>query len=234
MPEKTFLPVRDSKMQGAPEFAKVINYGGAPNLRHIVLYAGGNKSAWERTIVDFDVVEIDGAKILGASLVRDISLLSNGGHQAKLSRCTRPGEWIEGEVTWLRYKTGSDWTNEGGDFDDTGPPPALTYSEPTTTGVHELVGLVSFVEDALDSRGGIVSLITRLDDEDPNEDTGATWYSRERPQSWRLVVEYAPPDPGRRSVPRSARRRSATPRTSSRPARPQASARPQQPIRRRK
>ena len=29
MPERTFLPIRDSKMQGAPEFAQELNYGGA-------------------------------------------------------------------------------------------------------------------------------------------------------------------------------------------------------------
>lgn len=234
MPEQTFLPVRDSKMQGIPEFAQALNYGGAPTLRHVVLYAGGGKSTWERTIVDFDVAEISEAKILGAKLVREITLLSNGGHQARLSRCTRPGEWVESEVTWLRYKAGADWTDNGGDFDDTGPPAVLTYDEPTITGEHEIGGLLAFVEDAIESRGGIVSLITRLSDETPDVDTGATWYSREGLQSWRLVVEYAPPDAGRRSTPRSSRRRSMTPRASSRPARPHASVQPQQPMRRRR
>ena len=233
MPEEAFLPIRDSKMQGIPEFAQALNYGGAPTLRHIVLYAGGGKSTWERTIVDFDVSELAQATIIAAKLVREISILSGGdGTEAKLSRCTRPGEWVESEVTWLRYKAGADWTANGGDFDDTGPPAVLTYDEPAITGEHEIGGLLAFVEDAIESRGSIVSLITRLSDETPDVNTGSTWFAKGHAQSWRLVVEYASPDPGRRSIPRSSRRGSTTPRASSRPARPQASARPQQPRRR--
>ena len=233
MPELTFLPVRDSKMQGAPEFAQVLNYGSSPSLRHLVLYSGETKTTWERAIVDFDVSELAQATIIAAKLVREISSLSSSdGPEAKLSRCTRAGEWVESKVTWLRYKADTDWTDSGGDFDDTGPPAVLTYDEPTTTGEHEVGGLLAFVEDAIESRGGIVSLITRLSDETPDVNTGLTWFAKGHAQSWRLVVEYASLDPGRRSIPRSSRRGSTTPRASSRPARPQASARPQQPRRR--
>lgn len=202
MPERTFLPIRDSKMQGAPEFAQELNYGGAQALRHIVLYAGETKTTWERAIVDFDVSELAKATIIAAKLVRDISSLASGdGPEAKLSRCTRSGAWVESEVTWLSYTSGADWTNAGGDFDDTGPPAAVTYSEPATVGEHEIAGLLPFVEDAIESWGGIVSLITRLSDEDPGVDTAAEWFAKGHLQSWRLVVEYAPPDPGRRSRP---------------------------------
>ncbi len=202
MPESTFLPVRDSRMQGTPEFAQALNYGSAPSLRHILLYSGETKTAWERTIVDFDVSELSTAAIIAAKLVRQITgVVSGNGPEAKLSRCTRAGEWVESQVTWLRYKSGADWTGAGGDFDDTGPPAALAYDEPTVTGEHEIVGLLPFVEDAIESRGGIVSLITRLSDEDPDADTGAQWFAKGLPLSWRLVVEYAPPDPGRRTTP---------------------------------
>lgn len=217
-------------MSGTPRFAQSINYGGGITLRHIVLYAGEDKSSWDRTIVEFDVAGINGAKILGAKLVREITSLANGGHLAILSRCTRPDEWIESEVTWLSYKTGAGWITNGGDIDDAGPPAALTYSEPATTGLHELTGLSPFVEDALENRAGIVSLVTRLKDEDPEVDTGTSWFSREHAQSWRLVVEYALPDPGRRSIARSSQRGSA----SALPARPHSSARPRQPMRRRR
>lgn len=202
MPELTFLPARDSKMQGVPEFAQELNYGSAPRLRHIVLYSGETKTTWERTIVDFDVSELAEATIISAKLVREItSLISGEGPEAKLSRCTRAGEWVEGEATWLQYKTGAAWSNVGGDFDDAGPPAALTYNEPTVTGAHEIGGLLPFVEDAIENWNGVVSLIERLSDEDPDVDSGAEWFSKERPQGWRLVVEYAPPDPGRRSTP---------------------------------
>ncbi len=202
MPELTLLPVRDSKMQGTPEFAQELNYGSATSLRHIVLYSGETKTAWERTIVDFDVSELAEATIIAAKLVREITSVASGaGPEAKLSRCTRAGEWVESQVTWLQYETGADWTDGGGDLDDTGPPAALTYDEPTVTGEHEIAGLLPFVEDAVESWGGIVSLITRLSDEAPDVDAGATWFAKGHPQSWRLVVEYAPPDPGRRTTP---------------------------------
>ena len=201
MPELTFLPIRDSKMQGTPEFAQSLNYGSAPSLRHIVLYSGETKTTWERTIVDFVVSALAEATIIAAKLIREISSLASGaGPEAHLSRCTRAGDWVESQVTWLRYKSGADWTDEGGDFDDTGPPAALTYDEPTATGEHEIGGLLPFVEDASESQGGVVSLIPRLADETPDVDTGATWFAKDHPQSWQLVVEYAPPDPGRRTT----------------------------------
>ena len=202
MPELTFLPIRDSKMQGIPEFAQQLNYGSVTTLRHVVLYSGDTKTTWERTIVDFAVSGLAGATIIAAKLVREItSVVSGAGPEAKLSRCTRAGNWVESQVTWLIYSSGNDWTSAGGDFDDIGPPAALTYNEPTATGPHAIEGLLPFVEDALESWGGIVSLITRLSDEIPDVDTGAAWFAQGHPQSWRLVVEYAPPGPGRRTTP---------------------------------
>jgi hypothetical protein len=232
MPELTFAPVRDSKLQAVPEAAQQFNYGNVPALRHIILFAGEDKSTWERSIVEFDVFQLAGATVLAAKLVREITSLSNEGHQARISRCTRPGAWVESEVTWLRYRASSNWTVGGGDFDDGGPPAALVYTEPTMTGEHEVAGLLPFVEDALENRGGIVSLITRLADEGPTVDTGATWNSRESAQSWRLVVEFAPPDAGRRSIKPASRRPPAIRAASA--MIPCAAARPDSPARRRR
>jgi hypothetical protein len=71
MPEQTFLPARDSRMSGAPEIAHSINYGSSTAVRHVVLYSGENKSSWDRTIVEFNVVELTGAQIIDAKLVRE-------------------------------------------------------------------------------------------------------------------------------------------------------------------
>lgn len=235
MVEQSFLPVRDSKIQGTPEFAKSFNYGSAPSLRHVVLYNGGDKTTWERTIVDFDLSALAGKQLVAAKLVREIvNLPSASGPAAKLSRCTRPGAWVESQVSWLNYKAGSAWTDEGGDFDDTGPPGALSYDEPTTTGTHEIGGLLPFVEDALANRGGIVSLITRLADEDPGVDAGAAWQAKGQPNAWQLAVEYGSPDPGRQSVPRSGtKRRGARPYAPATPRRALAPTSPRSPRRRR-
>lgn len=229
MAELTFLPVRDSKLTGLPEFTQSFNYGGASKLRHIVLYSGSNKTTWERTIVEFDVSDLAGAALSSAKLVRNVISVTSIGTQTELIRCTRPGEWVESQVTWLQYKIGAVWTNEGGDFDETGPPGPLTYNEPATSGEHEIAGLLPFVDDALANRGGIVSLITRLTDENPETDAGATWYSSEGAESWRLVVETAQAvGAGHRTVRQPSRRPAIAP---ARPARARAATRPTQPRR---
>jgi hypothetical protein len=86
-----------------------------------------------------------------------------------------------------------DWTLVGGDFDDTGPPAVITYTEATGTGSHEILGLKPFVEDALDNRDGIVSIITRLTDEAPETDTQYVWASKDYGSDiWHLVIDYTP------------------------------------------
>ena len=108
MPELSFLPARDSKIQGAPEFARILNYGNTTSLRHIVLYNGGGKTTWERTIVDFDISALPEGKLIAAKLVRDISSLSSAAAPAaKLSRCTRPNERRAG---WRRFGSIPTWS----------------------------------------------------------------------------------------------------------------------------
>ena len=191
MPELTFEAVADASMnQKKPDQ----NYGGGTTMTHQVSYDVVGKIAWYRTIGNFDVSVLAGSKINAAKLVRELYSITNGGRDAKLSRCTRPAEWTEGGVTWNRYDGVNDWSNVGGDHDETGPPAAITYSEPAVVGSHELSGLKDFVEDALGQRNGIVSLITFLVDEDPEVTTQMLWRSKEHGADiWRLVVEYEPP-----------------------------------------
>lgn len=218
-----------SELQGST------NFGASSYAVHDILYAGGTKLQWRRGIANFDVSDLAGAAVNAAKLVREISYLVNGGQEAILSRCTRPADWVEYEVTWGQFRLSSPWTNGGGDFDDAGPPASLTYVEPLGSGEHEIQGLAPFVTDALENREGIVSLITRLAHEAPGVSTQYAWDSREvGSRGWRLVVEYTPyasPSPGRRSARRSrlaagraAARpiRPATPAAVSEPARPRA------------
>ncbi len=99
MPELSFAPVRDSKLQGVPVSGQQFNYGNGLTMRHIILFAGSDKSTWERSIVEFDVSQLAGATVLTAKLVREITSVANPGHEAKVSRCTRPGAWVENQVT---------------------------------------------------------------------------------------------------------------------------------------
>ena len=191
------------------EAQRTTNFGAAPYAIHDVFYVGGAKIQWRRGIGNFDVSELAGATIDSAKLVRGVLYLVNGGYQAILSRCTRPADWAEHEVTWEQYRAGVPWTIVGGDFDDTGPPAALRYTEPSDLGEHEVPGLEPFVTDALENRNGMVSLITRLANEAPGVSTQSGWHTREAgSQGWRLIIDYSPavpPSPGRRSPQRSRR-----------------------------
>jgi len=224
VPELTVYATTDCYLSGV---SKDTNYGAGPYALSRILYGGGTKVAWERSLGNFDVSELAGATITAAKLVRRVwSITGPGGHQAFVSRCTRPADWVENQATWNQYKSGSNWTTAGGDFDDT-TPGKITYTEPTATGDHEIAGLGPYVEDALANRNGIVSLHLRLADEDPDVDQGAAWRTKEYGSDvWRLVIDYddpLSPDPGRRSFARTTRDRSAWP---ARPAAPASGARP--------
>ena len=205
------------------------NYGANVAITHQLTYDFTGKTAWYRGIGNFDVSALAGATIVDAKLVRELYSISNGGKDAKVSRCTRPAQWTENGVTWFKYDGVNNWTNEGGDKDDIGPPAAITYTEPSAVGTHELPGLKPFVEDALANRGGIVSIITHLVDENPGVTTQYLWRSRDYGSSiWRLVIDYATAEP-RRSVQRAASRRRAPTARPTQPAQPAAGARPARP-----
>ena len=171
------------------------NHGAAAQIDISVLYAGETKVQWTRSIGNFNVGAIAGATIHSAKLVRNIVQVINPSELAKVSRCTRPATWVESECTWNDYSSGNAWTNAGGDFDDTGPPAVVEYTEAATTGTHEITGLAAFVTDALDNRSGIVSIILRLTDEDPGTSVRYVFHSKDEATEddrWRLVVDYTP------------------------------------------
>lgn len=200
MAELTVEADRDSYMDLV---GPTVNYGGNSAIQLGKQFIGESKSRLDRAIGNFNVDELAGAIINSAKLVREIVTVTNGGVDATLSRCTRPADWVELEVTWDDYRSGNAWTGGGGDFDDTGPPAVITYTEASATGIHEITGLEDFVEDALDNRGGLVSIILQLADEDPDETTRFQWWSKDKGSDiWRLVIDYTLPDPGRRSIGR--------------------------------
>jgi hypothetical protein len=239
VPELTVEADIDSLMTGVPAADKDTNFGSHIRIIHAVEFAAEAKSVWRRGIGNFNVSALTGLTINSAKLVRKLRTVNNGGQQSILSRCTRPADWVEDEVTWNDYSNGNAWTDEGGDYDDDGPPAALTYTEPSSIGTHEIAGLKEFVQDALDNRDGIVSLITRLSDENPEGSSTYTWNSKEEGADiWRLVIDYTPPavpNPGRRGIGPSPFARGAPAIRPARVARPArtasgvAPARPHQP-----
>ena len=235
MPELIFETVSDALMnQKKPNQ----NYGGNATMTHQVSYDVTGKVAWYRTIGNFHVSPLAGSKVNAAKLVREIYSITNGGQNARLSRCTRPAEWTEGGVTWNTYDGVNDWSNVGGDHDETGPPAAISYTEPTVVGVHEIAGLKDLVEDALANRGGVVSLITFLADEDPGMTTQYLWRSKEYGSAvWRLVVDHQPSFiPGGRDVRATGllSTRAAPPSPPAQPSRGARAARPRRSLRARR
>ena len=173
------------------------NYGSLTNVGVGVAYLDGEKTDYNRTIGNFDVSSIPaGATINSAKMVRNISsIFGDGGSTSLIARLVRHSTWVELEATWNDYASGSAWSSggAGGSERDTVTPGEITYTEPTSPGVHEVTGLKGYVDDAIANRSDIVALHLKLDDENPGVDDVYNWWSSERStqaQRWRLVIDY--------------------------------------------
>ncbi|MDP3768699.1 MAG: DNRLRE domain-containing protein, partial [Dehalococcoidia bacterium] len=188
---KTYA-TKDSFMSATPASEKSINYGALTVVEHGIDYAGPDKSVWRRALGNFDVAPLSGRTINSAKLVRRMVFIAGSPVSARVSRCTRPADWVESEVTWLNYKSGSAWTAGGGDYDDV-TPVKVDYTEASGNGEHEITGLAAFVTDALNNRSGIVSVIMRLVEESPGVDQYYQWRAKEYGgrDRWRLVVDHS-------------------------------------------
>lgn len=205
MTVSTFNTDKDSKIQGAPEFAHHINYGSAPSLRCSVLYSGESKTGWERGIIEFDISFLDGETLTAAKLTLPVPSTTNDGETVKVSRITRAGDWPEGTVDWVHYDhTSGTWTDAGADFDHTGPPAGFTFLIPASSGDLELTDseLLTLCDDALDNHSGILSLLIYLSDEDPGEDTVLNWTAA----TTTLEITWTGDDLPERSYPRGVGR----------------------------
>jgi len=186
----TLNPTIDARING---ILTTSNYGSQSLLTHGVNYSGGNKTETWRSLLNFNVSALAGATINSAKLRRYITDVVGDPFDVKIARCTRPQDWVEGAVTWERYADGQNWTTQGGDFSDT-TPAAVTYSEPSTEDAYvETTGLEAFVEDALQFRNGIVSLLLRNANEAPGTTKVSVYRSSEATNKPELVVDYTPP-----------------------------------------
>lgn len=189
---RTVFSVADSSMSGVPPDSQDFNFGAIAAVNEYVIYIFDDKSVLYRSIIRFDLRSFIGQSFSAASLTIFVTTLYDLVFTAILSRCTRPNDWIESEVTWNNFKTGSPWTAAGGDFDDIGPPPALTRPNPGAAGSFTLDGALPLVQDALDNRDGWLSLIGRLTDEDPGVLGGIVYGSKESPAPERPFLTLTP------------------------------------------
>ena len=181
-----FTPTKDSILfQDLP----TTNDGAGSVLQEYVEIVGGAKTLWRRAILAFDVSSVAGEAINSAKLVRQVSNVLGAG-DCWVTRITRT-DWVEAQVTWNNYKSGSPWTAGGGDI-DAGTPAQVGFSEPGGVGSQEVAGLVAFVTDAIANRGNVVTFIVRMKDESAGGSSrGAQWHSKEGATDPVLEVDYA-------------------------------------------
>lgn len=161
-----------------------------------VYYLSGDKTEDRRTIINFDCT-LSGWTDLTAATLRLYVNTSFASAAATMYRCTRPSQWTETGVTWNKYDGTNAWTTAGGDYDGSTPTPkAFTF--PASLGWMEL-DMLAFVNDARANRGGIFSVIAKLDNENPGSSVGGGWDSRTGTYPPELVITgTAPPTGGQR------------------------------------
>ena len=193
MAEVTIYANKDSYMNA---LATGVNYGSLAEVRVGAVYISAVKAVAHRAIGNFNVQALASATIVSAKLVQHVASATGTG-VGDVTRNTRPETWTEFGVTWDDYDGVVAWTAGGGDLDEV-TPGNVAFTLPNATGDWEITGMAGYVTDAIANRNNIVSVILRLDDEDPGSDNFAGWYSQDykgiNPPSpnvhWKLVVTY--------------------------------------------
>lgn len=138
-------------------------------------YIGGKTPQVFRAIISIDLfTDIGGGAVPAGSAINsaqwDLRHVNdaygvgvNTADVYRQDRITR-SDWAENQVTWNIYKTANNWTTAGGDIDG-GLGHTFTLSNggasaPATYTIGTSAGFVALVQDAVDSRSGI--LIVRL------------------------------------------------------------------------
>lgn len=170
------------------------NAGAQSVITHRVTYIGELKQSWYRGIGNFDLSALSGKTINKAKLVRHMTGITNGGQSAFIARVLNHpdtggvADWTEAGVTWNDYDGTNAWTAGGGDFTATD---AITYTEASASGPHEITGFKTLVDDAIANRGNVLSIITKLVDEDPGVSTVYNWWSKDNGSDiWHLEIDY--------------------------------------------
>ena len=112
---------------------------------------------FHRAIVSFDLSGLPGGATVNSAT---LTLKNNGGggvnnNSFTANRLTQAG-WVESQVTWNVWATGSNWTTEGGDHTADGQD--LVVASGNTSNL-VFSGLKTLVLDAIANRGGVLRLL---------------------------------------------------------------------------
>ena len=90
------------------------NYG---TITSIEAKEEGSGNNWRRAVLSFDFSSLPaGVTIKSATLeAKTFDATTSEGDSVDVKRLTRT-DWVEAEVTWDDYKSGSAWTGAGGDY----------------------------------------------------------------------------------------------------------------------
>jgi len=130
-------------------------------------------------IVEFDISNFPGGTISDVKLALYYYYyhpgLSNPSGRTILAYKITRTDWVESEVSWNIYKTGSNWTSGGGDY-VTSNPSGGSAVVPASYGWMEW-DIKAIVEDAIDNVSGMVELL--LKDSTDSGSTITALYSRD-------------------------------------------------------
>lgn len=137
------------------------NYGNTTG-QLVGVYEDGKDLKNFRFIIDFDISDILGATIADTSKLGIWAYDFSGtpsDYVFEYRRITQAA-WTEAGVTWNKYDGSNTWTSGGGDYTT----PTFNGNGPSVDGaMWELTGagLQAFLQDAIDSRSGIVRLLLK-------------------------------------------------------------------------
>lgn len=156
-----------------------------------ILYSWTAKTYAFRTILVVDLSTLIGEIVESTSelYLRASSVLATT--PATIYRITQAGVTEDG-ASWNKYDGVNNWATAGGDYST----PSVPFTYPAAAGDISITGaaLAALIQDALDSRSGILRMIARVDTE-ATADRGGGILTEDyaNPAMWpRLTVVYTP------------------------------------------
>ena len=117
--------------------------------------------AIDRSLMHFDLSSLPSGYIFDAYVEGTNLLPVGGGVAAKARRLTQTG-WVENQVTYNNYATGTPWASAGGDFTSTDE---ADWVLPSGSGTARITNLAALCRDAVANRSSQLHLITMTVDE---------------------------------------------------------------------
>ena len=160
---QTFQP--SDKDTGIRIAAKDTNYSTLT-----AMYLRKSANSIQRNVIAFDISDLPAGVTISSAKLSLYFYVANAtsGLQVDVFKQTRD-DWVETEVTWNSYKTGSAWTTEGGDYVTSSPAGADTVFPVSYDWMDWEIKDIAI--DAVANVGSIVNLLVKYNDE-----TGADGY----------------------------------------------------------